>query len=153
MKHRRTNPLRDRRGATAIEAAIAMPVFLVLILGITELGSMLWTLNSAQYVADMLSRCYAIGSCTSSNGGTKAYNSPGNVWPDSGSAGSAIATTLTSCGTSGAGSGVRVTVTVSRTNTPLAVLGGYLVAAAPSQFPDFVAWPFTQLSVASCYPM
>jgi Flp pilus assembly protein TadG len=54
--------IRDISGAAAIEAAIIMPVYLLIIFGVIEFGHMYWTANSMQYAADEAARCNAISS-------------------------------------------------------------------------------------------
>ena len=52
----------DRRGVTAAEFAILMPVLLAMLLGIFEYGRMLWTQQGMQALAAVTARCVAIAS-------------------------------------------------------------------------------------------
>jgi Flp pilus assembly protein TadG len=57
---------RSRGGATAIEMAFLLPVFLGFLLGIEEFGRALWTQTALQYAVEAASRCAAVspGNCT-----------------------------------------------------------------------------------------
>ena len=57
---------RSRGGATAIEMAFLLPVFLAFLLGIEEVGRALWTQTALQYAVEAASRCAAVdpGNCT-----------------------------------------------------------------------------------------
>ncbi|MBC7908501.1 MAG: pilus assembly protein [Rhodospirillaceae bacterium] len=56
----------DRRGATAVEFALVLPVFLVLLLGTMELGRVMWAHSTLQFAAEEASR-YAIAHSSASN--------------------------------------------------------------------------------------
>jgi Flp pilus assembly protein TadG len=47
---------KDCRGATAVEMAIALPVLLLLIFGVMEVGFMMWTQISLTYAVEL--NCY-----------------------------------------------------------------------------------------------
>lgn len=49
-------------GASAVEAGIVLPVFLLLLFGIIELGLMLWTDGSMQYAVEAAARCASVDS-------------------------------------------------------------------------------------------
>lgn len=51
--------LRDRRGGTAVEFAMVLPVFLGLLLGTVEMGRVLWVRSTLQFAAEEATR-YAI---------------------------------------------------------------------------------------------
>jgi Flp pilus assembly protein TadG len=51
---------RDCRGAAAVEAAIAIPVLLVLIFGVIEVGFMFWTQVSLNFAVEQAARCGAL---------------------------------------------------------------------------------------------
>jgi Flp pilus assembly protein TadG len=57
---------RSRGGATAIEMAFLLPVFLGFLLGIEEFGRALWTQTALQYAVEAAARCAAVapGNCT-----------------------------------------------------------------------------------------
>ena len=50
----------DCRGATAVETAIALPVLLILIFGVIEVGFMLWTQVSLNFAVEQAARCGAL---------------------------------------------------------------------------------------------
>ena len=52
---------RDSRGASAAEFALILPMFLLLVLGIIEVGRMLSTKNTLQYAVERAARCAVIG--------------------------------------------------------------------------------------------
>jgi Flp pilus assembly protein TadG len=70
--HRRLWPARD--GATAIETAILLPVFLTMLFGICEFGRALWTQAALQYAVEAAARCRAlnVSSCATSTS-TQTY--------------------------------------------------------------------------------
>lgn len=51
---------RDRRGVTAIEYAIVLPLFLMLVFGIIESGRLMWYQVSLQRATAMAARCGAL---------------------------------------------------------------------------------------------
>jgi Flp pilus assembly protein TadG len=59
-------------GATAIEMAFLLPVFLGLLLGIEEFGRALWTQTALQFAVSAAARCAAIApsTCTAPGGST-----------------------------------------------------------------------------------
>jgi Flp pilus assembly protein TadG len=54
------NVAQDCRGASAVEAAIALPILLVLIVGVIEVGFMLWTQVSLNFAVEQAARCGAL---------------------------------------------------------------------------------------------
>jgi Flp pilus assembly protein TadG len=54
------NVAQDCRGASAVEAAIALPILLVLIFGVIEVGFMLWTQVSLNFAVEQAARCGAL---------------------------------------------------------------------------------------------
>jgi Flp pilus assembly protein TadG len=54
-------------GTTAIEFAILLPAFLLLLLGVVEFGRMIWTQVSLQQAVEAAARCLSVAQCTSSN--------------------------------------------------------------------------------------
>jgi Flp pilus assembly protein TadG len=50
----------EHGGATAVEMAFLLPVFLLFMLGIEELGRALWTQVSLQFAVEAASRCAAV---------------------------------------------------------------------------------------------
>jgi Flp pilus assembly protein TadG len=67
---------RDCRGAAAVEAAIAIPILLVLIFGVIEVGFMFWTQVSLNFAVEQAARCGAVSQPTSTTCGT---NSPATI--------------------------------------------------------------------------
>jgi Flp pilus assembly protein TadG len=53
------NVLKSRRGATAVEFAMVAPIFLIMVIGIFELGRAMWIKASMQYAVEETTR-YAI---------------------------------------------------------------------------------------------
>src|SRR5580765_7157069 len=51
---------RSHGGATAVEMAFLLPVFLLLLLGIEEFGRALWTQTALQYASEVAARCAAV---------------------------------------------------------------------------------------------
>jgi Flp pilus assembly protein TadG len=51
---------RSRGGATAIEMAFLLPVFLGFLLGIEEFGRALWTQTALQYAVEAAARCAVV---------------------------------------------------------------------------------------------
>ncbi len=51
---------RSRDGATAIEMAFVLPVFLAFLLGIEEFGRAFWTESTLQYAVEAAARCAAV---------------------------------------------------------------------------------------------
>ena len=52
--------LSDRAGAAAVEFALIVPAFLLLLLGIMELGRLMWTQNALHYAVEEAARCSAV---------------------------------------------------------------------------------------------
>jgi Flp pilus assembly protein TadG len=63
-----------RRGTVAIEYAIILPVFLIMLLGIMDISRLLWTYTTLYRASEAAARCAAIkaASCTTF-AATKAY--------------------------------------------------------------------------------
>ncbi len=54
----------DCRGASVIEYAIILPVFLAFLLGIMDTGRLLWTYNTLNRATDAAARCASINTTT-----------------------------------------------------------------------------------------
>lgn len=56
----------DKRGATAAEFALVVPVFLAMVFGSIELGRFMWIRNSLQTAVEAAARCSALNApqCT-----------------------------------------------------------------------------------------
>lgn len=52
----------DSAGAAAVEFALVVPIFLLLLIGIMEFGRLLWTQNALHYAVEEAARCSAIDS-------------------------------------------------------------------------------------------
>jgi Flp pilus assembly protein TadG len=50
----------DRCGATAVETALLMPLFLLLLLGAMELGRMAWAQAGLNYAVEEVARCASV---------------------------------------------------------------------------------------------
>lgn len=64
--------LRDRRGASAVEFAFAMPVLIVLLIGVFEFGRLFWTWTTLQYAAEQTGR-YAMSKPTATAADLTTY--------------------------------------------------------------------------------
>jgi Flp pilus assembly protein TadG len=64
----------DRRGTTAAEFALIVPVFVAMVFGSVELGRFMWVRNSLQTAAEAAARCSAIRApACSTFAATKTY--------------------------------------------------------------------------------
>ena len=54
----------DRRGATAAEFALVVPIFISMVFGSIELGRFMWLRNSIQTAAESAARCSALKSAS-----------------------------------------------------------------------------------------
>jgi Flp pilus assembly protein TadG len=61
---------RARGGATAVEMAFLLPVFMLFLLGICEFGRGLWTQTALQFAVEAAARCAAVSPslCTAAGG-------------------------------------------------------------------------------------
>jgi len=55
---------RDRRGATAVEFALTIPVFILFVVAILDGAMMMWTQLGLQHGAEMAARCAAVNTTT-----------------------------------------------------------------------------------------
>lgn len=53
-----------RSGATALEFAMLLPVFLPLLFGVVQFGQMFWTQTAMQHAVEMAARCATINATT-----------------------------------------------------------------------------------------
>jgi Flp pilus assembly protein TadG len=58
---------RDTRGATAVEFAMTAPVFIAMLFGIIQLGSLLWTQLGLQHGVEMAARCASVNTTVCGN--------------------------------------------------------------------------------------
>lgn len=54
--------LKAREGTTAVETAIVLPAFLLLLLGLVETGILFWTQSSLQFAVEAAARCAVVNS-------------------------------------------------------------------------------------------
>jgi Flp pilus assembly protein TadG len=52
--------LDDRSGTSAVEFALVVPVFLVMLLGIIEFGRVVWTQSALQHAVEAAARCAVV---------------------------------------------------------------------------------------------
>jgi Flp pilus assembly protein TadG len=52
--------IRGRRGATALEYALVLPALLLFLLGIMDMGRLVWTQATLDHAADAAARCASI---------------------------------------------------------------------------------------------
>ncbi len=65
---------RNTKGTTAVEFGITAPVFMMVIFGILECGSLMWTQLGLQHGAQMAARCASINTSVCGNANdTQAY--------------------------------------------------------------------------------
>lgn len=57
----------DRRGSSAVEFAMILPAFVILLFGIMEFGRLLWTQNALHYAVEEAARCYTVATATCSD--------------------------------------------------------------------------------------
>jgi Flp pilus assembly protein TadG len=50
----------DRRGLAALEFSLLLPLFLLLILGVMQLGQLFWTQTALQHAVEMAARCASV---------------------------------------------------------------------------------------------
>ena len=139
-------------GAAAIEAAVVLPVYLLFVFGIIEVGHAYWSVNSMQYAADEASRCNAI-----SNGSGVCLNTASTqtfaIDRATGVNLTAAEITVTpnsTCSTN-AGSFVGTLVTIQHANVPLtatAIPGLERIYKKTGSVAGFNL----QLTAESCYP-
>lgn len=60
----------DASGSVAIQYAIALPVLLLLVVGVLDTGRLLWTYTTLQRAAEAAARCGAINATVANKGGT-----------------------------------------------------------------------------------
>ena len=83
MKHigaRLRRLARHDGGTSLVEFAVVLPLFMMLIFGIMQLGQMLWTLVAMQHAVEMAARCASVNATTCGTAsqiqtyaGTQAY--------------------------------------------------------------------------------
>jgi Flp pilus assembly protein TadG len=79
-RHRSSGVLGHCRGSVALEFALVASVFFMLLLGIIELGMIMWSRSTLQTVAAQTARCAAIGSSLCGSGATQYAISLAGEW-------------------------------------------------------------------------
>ncbi len=133
---RRTPGIRtDRRAATAIEFALVMGAFVLVAIGILDVGLILWTQNTLQSAASLTARCVSIGSSACSSPASYAVGLV-QQWglPQMITAGDVTVTSNATC-SSAPGTYTQVTITSTYWQ-------GVFVSP----------WIGQQLTVTDCYP-
>jgi Flp pilus assembly protein TadG len=54
----------NRSGLAALEFALVLPLFLLLIIGIMQLGQLFWTQTALQHAVEMAARCATVNTTT-----------------------------------------------------------------------------------------
>lgn len=68
------------RGATALEMAIVLPAFLMLVFGIEEFGRLFWLQSSLQYAVEQAARCAAVNTTLCGTAGAITAYAADNVF-------------------------------------------------------------------------
>lgn len=58
---------RSERGSTAVEFALVLPVFLLLVFGVVEFGRVMWADNTLRHAVQEGARCAALDCCAASS--------------------------------------------------------------------------------------
>jgi Flp pilus assembly protein TadG len=61
--------LHDRSGASVVEFAVLLPLFMSLVIGLMQLGQMLWTQAALQHAVEMAARCASVNAVSCANAG------------------------------------------------------------------------------------
>jgi len=69
--------LHSRKGTAAIEMAIGLGVFVIAIMGVLEMGRLMWAQNALNYAVQQGARCMLVGTCDSTTAPTTAANASG----------------------------------------------------------------------------
>ncbi len=70
----RTTLFKDRRGTSAVEFALTLPVFILMLFGLWQIGSGLWWQFGLQHGAQMAARCMTINrTVCSDTASTQSY--------------------------------------------------------------------------------
>jgi Flp pilus assembly protein TadG len=63
---RKKTLFKDRRGTSAVEFAITLPLFILMVLGVWQLGYGMWAQFGLQHGAEMAARCMAVAAAATS---------------------------------------------------------------------------------------
>jgi Flp pilus assembly protein TadG len=72
----RKNLFKDQRGTSAVEFAITLPLFILMVLGVWQIGHGMWAQFGLQHGAEMAARCMAVNPTVCGNidiTGTQSY--------------------------------------------------------------------------------
>lgn len=69
--------LRTQSGTAAIEMAIGLSIFVIAILGVLEMGRLMWAQNALNYAVQQGARCMLVGACDTTTAPTTAANASG----------------------------------------------------------------------------
>jgi Flp pilus assembly protein TadG len=67
---------KDRQGVSAVEFAITLPLFLLMVLGVWQIGNGMWAQVALQHGVEMAARCMAVNPTACGNidiSGTQSY--------------------------------------------------------------------------------
>jgi Flp pilus assembly protein TadG len=73
---RKKTLFKDRRGTSAVEFALTLPLFILMVLGVWQLGYGMWAQFGLQHGAEMATRCMAVNPTVCGNidiTGTQSY--------------------------------------------------------------------------------
>jgi Flp pilus assembly protein TadG len=125
---RKLRPLRgflaDRRGATAVEYAFILPVFVMMIFGVIGVSQLAGAMSSMHYAVEEASRCFAVNKTTCGTPTTAAaYANAKYLGPD---VGVVFVATNTGCGfTVSATATYTLQLAVSTLDVPLSAAACY----------------------------
>lgn len=127
MLHDPFRIIRDRRGVSALEFAVLLPLFLSLVIGLMQFGQVMWTQSALQHAVEMAARCASINTATC---GTPAQTQAYAVTQAYG-----------------------LTVPAATFTASPAACGNQVLASFPFTLDiPLVALPALTLSARSCYP-
>jgi Flp pilus assembly protein TadG len=126
----------DRKAGNAIEFALVVPIFLMIVLGIITFGRIMWTLNALQAVGYQTARCVAIASSECATPSSYAIALAGDYGLGDLTAAEVTVTSGSKCNQTTANQYVEVELSYP----PYAILTAFL--------PSFA----TNLTSTTCYP-
>jgi Flp pilus assembly protein TadG len=101
---------RDERGVTAVEFALTFPLFIGFVLGVIQIGLLLWCQLGLQNAVETAARCAVVDTSLCADASTTESYAAQNAFGLNVPASSFVATTQ-ACGQQASGSGQRVTAT------------------------------------------
>lgn len=141
--------LADAQGAVLVEAAITLPLFILTIFTIVELGLLIWTQAGLQHGVELAARCASVNTTlcgTPTNVKSYAVAQSLGVNPPSSTFSYTSPATAT-CGTDGNGNSIPGNLVTA--SYPFSLLGIYsLVDGVPAAL-SATSWT---LSAQSCFP-